>query len=130
MYRPAGRRAAVGASRRRAADHWLRLLLSAGRIARILTVRQGWAAGRIPCWTAAGRRIATATRRISAAGVAAAILTGIPAAGVAVIRRRRCIAAATVVRARLGRSIAAAGGILGVAAGGRAGRPGHLAGGR
>ncbi len=134
MYRTAGRRTArraVAASRRRrAADHLLllrRLLLSAGRIARILTVLEGRAAGRIPCWTAAGRRIATA-RRIPAAGVAAAILTGIPAAGIAIIRRRRRIAAATVVGARLGRSIAAAGGILGVAAGGRAGGPGHLAG--
>ncbi len=105
MYRSAGRRAArraVAASRRRAADHLLwRLLL---RIARILTVLQGRAAaGRIPCWTTAGRRIATATRRIPAAGVAAAILTGIPAAGVAVIRGRRCVAAAAVVGARLGR---------------------------
>jgi hypothetical protein len=134
LYRPAGRRAArwaVAAGRRRAADHLLRrLLLSAGRIARILTVLQGRAAaGRIPCWTAAaaGRRVATATRRIPAAWVAAAILTGIPSAGIAVIRRGRRIAAAAVIGARLGRSVAAAGGILGVA-GGRAGRPRHLAG--
>ncbi len=104
MYRPTGRRAArrAVAASRRAANH-LRLLLSAGRIARILTILKGRAAGRIACWTAAGRRIATATRRIPAAWVAA-ILTGIPAApGVAVIRRRRCIAAATVVGPWLGR---------------------------
>ncbi len=132
MYRSAGRRTAgraIAAGRRRAADH-LRLwrLLSAGRIARILTIRQGRAAGRIPGWTAAGRRVATARRIPAASWVAAAILTGIPAAGVAVIRWRRCIAAAAVVGTRLGRPIAAAGGILGVA-GGRAGRPGvHLAG--